>query len=403
LNEVFRKKQLNKAVALREGGWAIGTILDGAYILQPSGQLRGHLHRENGLQNNTILALLEDRDGNLWLGLDRGIDFAALRSPLTFFTDQTGKIGTVYTAAVHRDQLYIGTTQGVFRAPYPSLQIPTPFSLVEGTQGQVWQLKVFDNQLICGHNSGTFLIEGNGVRRLSSITGGWCAVELPGRPDKLLQATYTGLVLYEKQASGAWYFTGRVGGFSEPLKKIVFDGMGNLWGAHPNKGLFRLRLSADLRQVQEFKTFTRDDGLPTDFQLGISVLSDTGEVVINAQSSAMMLKNEAGRTKFEPMSARKWLPGRPGEKFAIDSTGLWLYTPNRAPQKIPLALVPTFEQIETLPRGEYLFCLENGFALLDKDAAAVQTTLNGMPGLVIRGIKTADNQSFLPADCPAIL
>ncbi len=397
LNAVFRKNQLNKAVVLRAGGWAFGTILDGAYILYPSGQLRCHLHRENGLQNNTVLALLEDRDGNLWFGLDRGIDFAALRSPLTFFTDQTGKIGTVYTAAVHKGQLYIGTNQGVFKMLYPSPQISPPFSLVEGSQGQVWQLQVFDNQLICGHNSGTFIVEGNAVRRISNITGGWCTLRMPGHPNILLQATYTGLVRFEKQKGGSWVFAGRVSGFSEPLKKIVFDAAGNLWAAHPNKGLFRLRLSDDLSQVQTFKTFTRDDGLPTDFQLSLSVLPDS-DLMVNALPSAVLLRNAAGQIRFEPTSVRKWLPGRDGEMFAIDSSGLWLYARDGRSQKIPLALVPTFEQVEILPGGEYLFCLENGFALLNKDSSASQASQKIPPPTVVRMIKTSDNQAVLPVE-----
>lgn len=397
LNETFRQKQLNKAVALRDGGWAIGTILDGAYILHPSGQLRAHLHRENGLQNNTVLALLEDRDGHLWLGLDRGIDLAALRSPLSFFTNQTGKIGTVYTAAVHAGFLYIGTNQGVFRTPYPPTVSQRTFSLVEGSQGQVWQLQVFDNQLICGHNSGTFVIEGPAVRRVSSITGGWCTVEVPGRANTLLQATYTGLILLQKKGEGIWAFAGRVGGFSEPLKKIAFDANGHLWAAHPNKGLFRLRLSDDWSQVREFKKFTREDGLPTDYQIGLSVLPpeiEGGGVVVNAQPTALRLRTEGGRTKFEPMFGRKWMAGRAGESFFIDSSGLWLQRVHVRPQKIPLVLVPAYENVETLATGEYLFCLENGFALLSPDS------LSRSPAPAptqVRMVKTADNQSFLPS------
>ncbi|MFN0216581.1 MAG: two-component regulator propeller domain-containing protein [Saprospiraceae bacterium] len=400
LNAAFRKNQLNKALALRAGGWAFGTILGGAYILHPSGQLRCHLHRENGLQNNTVLALLEDRDDNLWVGLDRGIDFAVLHSPLTFFTDQTGKIGTVYTTAVHQGQLYIGTNQGVFKSPYPPPLIPVPFTLVEGSQGQVWQLEVFDNQLICGHNSGTFLVEGNNVRRISSITGGWCAVQIPGRPNTLLQATYTGLALFEKKQGDSWAFVRRVGGFSEPLKKIVFDETGNLWGVHPNKGLFRLRLSDDLSQLREFKTFTRDDGLPTDFQLDLCVLpdSDTGIVVVSMVPNALRIQNKKGLTVFEPLPARKWIPGSGGEKFALDSSGLWLYAKSGARQKIPLALVPNFENVEILPGGDYLFCLENGFTILSKDASSSQTSQKLRPSTVVRMIKTADNQTVLPLE-----
>lgn len=175
LNTEFRKYQLNKATALQEGGWAVGTIANGSYILDASGHLRFHLHRENGLQNNTVLALFEDRDGNLWIGLDRGIDFVALHSPLTIFTDQTGRIGTVYTAAEHNGQLHIGTNQGVFARPIcpESVACNSRFQLVEGTQGQVWQLQVFDNQLICGHNGGTYTIGPKGVRKISELTGGW--------------------------------------------------------------------------------------------------------------------------------------------------------------------------------------------------------------------------------------
>lgn len=400
LNRIFQKNQLNKALSLHDGGWAIGTILDGVYILSASGQLRCHLNRENGLQNNTVLAMLEDRDGNLWLGLDRGIDFAALRSPLSFFMDQTGKIGTVYAAAVQEGHLFIGTNQGVFQRPYSSGLIPAPFSLVEGTQGQVWQLQVFDNQLICGHNSGTFLIGRDGAHRISSITGGWCAVRAPGNAQTLIQATYTGLVRYRKAANGAWSFAGRIGGFNEPLKKIAFDPAGNLWGAHPNKGLFRLRLSEDLTQVQEYKAFSRADGLPSDFQLSLSILPGEPDfsVVVNALPSAVKIRNENGQIRFEPIPARKWLPGREGEYFVIDSSGLWLNSANGQAQKIPLALVPSFEQVETLPDGKYLFCLENGFALLSRDSSEAHPAPRTFPPVVIRAIKGIDNHSFLPLD-----
>jgi DNA-binding CsgD family transcriptional regulator len=397
LNAIFRKKQLNKALALRDGGWAIGTILDGTYILTSTEQLRFHLNRENGLQNNTVLAMLEDRTGNLWLGLDKGIDFAGLRSPLTFFTDQTGKTGTVYAASAHNGQLYIGTNQGVFKTPYPSgFSIP-PISLVEGTQGQVWQLKVFDGQLLCGHNSGTFLIEGGGVRRISAVTGGWCTIPVPGHPDMLLQATYTGLVLFQKDKTGSWAFKGRVGGFSEPLKKIAFHGHNNLWAAHPNKGLYRLRLSDDLAQVKEFKKYTHSDGLATDFQLSLSVLPDSG-LVVNALPNAFAIIDHDGRAIFEPIPARKLIPGRPGEVFALDSNGLWLNTDLGKTQKIPLALVPSYENVETLSGGDYLFCLENGYALLRHDAAAGFAGPKNMPPVVVKVVKTTDHQYFLPGD-----
>ena len=400
LNNEFKKYQLNKAIALREGGWAIGTILNGVYILDASGRLRFHLHRENGLQNNTVLALFEDRDDNLWLGLDRGIDFAALRSPLTIFTDQTGRIGTVYTAAEHGGRLHIGTNQGVFSRAIcaESVVCNAKFQLAEGTQGQVWQLQVFDNQLLCGHNGGTFIIENSGVRKISEITGGWCTVRVPGRLDMLLQSTYTGLIVFQKNGGGRWQFRHRVGGFSEPLKRIAFDKAGNLWGVHPNKGLFRMRLNEGLTQVREFKAFTREDGLPTEFYLDLVSLGD--RLIVNVAPTPLEISTNGQLPYFQTLTSefyrRKLLPGKGSEFFTTDSSGIRLLSGDES-WYFPLTPVPLYENVVVLPGSRYLFCLENGFAILEKGLLKKTSSAN-TAAPVVRWIETASADKFQPGD-----
>ena len=92
---------------------AIGTILDGIYILNPKGKLIFHINQENGLQNNTVLALFEDQSNNLWAALDKGIDLIAVNSSLSYFSDKNGEVGTVFAAALFKNRLYIGTNHGV--------------------------------------------------------------------------------------------------------------------------------------------------------------------------------------------------------------------------------------------------------------------------------------------------
>ena len=367
LNEALRKNQINKAIALKNGGWAIGTILNGAYILEPSGKLQCQVNRANGLQNNTVLSMLEDFDGNLWLGLDKGIDFVALQSPLTFFNDQTGRIGAVYTAVQWADRLYLGTNQGVFvRTAYKNGH--SEFQLVEGTQGQVWDLQVFDDQLVCGHNTGTFLIDKNSqARKISDVTGGWCTIQAPGNPDILLQSTYTGLILFEKNAGRQWQFARRITGFAEPLKKTAFDSLGNLWGVHPNRGLFRLRLSADWSKVVEFRAYGREDGLPSDFKLGLARIG--GHIVVNADPGPCRAEVVAGKVLIFPLSKpeypQKWLPGAGKDYFILANNHIRLMSDKKQIDLL-LSLVPGFENIVTLRPGVYLFCLEDGFALLEQ-------------------------------------
>jgi len=418
LNTDFRRYQLNKAVALRDGGWVIGTILNGAYILDSGGQLRYRLHRENGLQNNTVLALTEDRDGNLWLGLDRGIDFVALRSPLTFFTDQTGKIGTTYAAAQHEGRLYLGTNQGVFSSEVDveglkfevrSLKFgllrselqtsnfkprTSNFHLIEGTQGQVWDLQVLGGQLLCGHNSGTFLIRQGIAQKISDVTGGWQVVPVPHRPNLLLQSTYTGLVVFDQNPSGRWQMGWRVQGFDQSLKKIVWDSSGYLWGSHAQKGLYRLRLSDDLRQVTEWRVFGRADGLPTDYHLDVE--GENGGVLLTARPAAYSIRTDGGKSRFllnDTLSGvRKWMRGHDNTRFLVDSNGLWM---RRDGQTVPLRLhlVPNFERVVPLSDLTYLFCLENGYARLDSRRAFAAPVFGTV---TLRSIETLDGQFFKP-------
>ena len=364
LNEDFKRFQLNKVVALKQGGWAVGTIRNGVYILDSTGKLRFHINQASGLQNNTVLSLLEDKGNNLWIGLDRGIDYAVLEASLSFFTDPPGRIGTVYTAAFWQGALYVGSNQGVF------VQQQDGFRSIEGTQGQVWQLAVFDGQLLCGHNSGTFRIQNNKAIALSDITGGWCFLPVPGRPDLLLQSTYTGLVLYRKNAAGMWGAASRVKGFSEPLKKITFDAWGNVWGVHPNRGLFRLKLSANWLRVEEIQMFRKNDGLPGDYQLDFCKLNDS--LVLNtAAGPYLMREGRDGKTNFEALGQSgkpvKWIAGKAGEYFVVDNKNVSLVQQGRVVSNWSISLVPGYENIVALHNGDFLFCLENGFARMRQD------------------------------------
>jgi hypothetical protein len=400
LNALFKKYQLNKAVALQKGGWAIGTILNGAYILDTAERLSHHIHRENGLQNNTVLALMEDRNNNLWLGLDRGIDCVELDAPIQVFDDQTGQIGTVYSAAVHQGQLYIGTNHGVFMRLFKAKEGALgneKFRLIEGSQGQIWEIQLIDDQLIIGHNDGTFVIKNGIAQKISDVTGGWCLQRIPGRSDALIQGTYSGLVVFKKNRNGRWQFGHRVEGFNEPLKKIAFDDAGDLWGSHPNKGLFRLHLSDDLTRITALKSFSKSDGLTTDFQLDLVALN--GQLVVNTRPVPLHIntnpKISALFQKYpSEFSGKKILSGNENEYFTVDSSGINL-TMGESSISYPITLVPSYECIVPLAAHTYLFCLENGFALLDKRQI---TPISGKttPAVVIRRIETGDGGSFLP-------
>jgi DNA-binding CsgD family transcriptional regulator len=206
------------------------------------------------------------------------------------------------------------------------------------------------------------------------------------------------LVVFSKNAAGEWQMGWRVAGFGESLKKIVWDSKGNLWGAHAQKGLYRLRLSSDLHQVTEFRLFGRPDGLPTDYRLDLTTYN--GEVVVNTQPVAHRIITDGDGVKFEPdrasIYAQKWLAGTNGANFAVDSNGLWMLGDRRT-YPVPLMLVPNYERVVPVADSTYIFCLENGYARLDTRRILGSNLYGaGQYMVMLRRIKTSDDQFFIP-------
>ncbi|MDR3185131.1 MAG: hypothetical protein LBT49_06990 [Prevotellaceae bacterium] len=240
--------QLNRALNVRDSLFLFGTIMNGVVAIDRQGRQLWHLHQANGLQNNTVLGVFEDREGNIWLGLDNGIDCIAAASPFCFYRGNYDNIEAVYAIMEHGGALYLATNKGLFR----KTEGQTHFAMVPGTQGQVWDLAVWDGQLLCGHNAGTFRIEGDRAIPLSTVTGGYCLRPFPaGDGSVLLQSTYTQLVVYRRKARGLWQFSHVIPDFIEPVRYLEIDHLGNIWAGHTDKGVFRIRLNSRLTEIDE--------------------------------------------------------------------------------------------------------------------------------------------------------
>lgn len=375
LNNTLASFQVNKALRLRDGRLAVGTILNGIFLLEPTQRGGLHFNRSRQLQNNTVLSLLEDQQGNLWAGLDQGIDMVAFSDPLEYFEDTDGAIGTVYAAAWFEGNLFLGTNQGLFYKPFPEKEGDgARFTLVPGTQGQVWQLLTDGNQLICGHNQGTFLIRDLRAISISPVTGGWHTVRWPGKAGRMLQATYTGIVIFDKDTQGQWTYSGKLAELSNnPIRRILPDLQGNLWAVNPYEGAFRLRLSPDGGAVLRIDTITRASGLTGDF--GLDLFLDSRQPLIwskdryyrwdEAKKSCAPYAFEKAFGNGPPYGKRIQKPN--GDEFLIFSHRIGWRHKDQIKAWLPISLVKNNEQIEQLNDSLYLFCLDNGYALLNRN------------------------------------
>lgn len=237
---------------LRDNSIVIGTVSNGLYHLSAEGDLKYDLNFEKGLSNNTVLSVFEDYQSNLWLGLDIGISHINLSSQFVVYNDKKGAIGTVYTSVVFENYLYLGTNQGLF---YKQRDVDSDFSFVQGTNGQVWNLKVLDDQLFCGHDRGTFLIKNQKLQySIGQSPGTWDFKTLITNPSIILQGNYNGLSLLEK-TQGKWRYRNKIKGFD--ISSRFYHQIGNqIFVNHELRGLQGLTLNEDLTAVTKTSNIT---------------------------------------------------------------------------------------------------------------------------------------------------
>ncbi len=232
-----------RAKLLRNNEFALGTISDGFISLKSNGELNYQITQDSGLNNNTILSVFEDVENTIWLGLDNGINSINSTSPFKIYNNNSNFIGTIYASIVFKDKLYLGTNQGLF---YRNIDSEESFKLIENTQGQVWSLTIIDDQLFCGHTSGTFIIDQNKSTTIFDTQGTWILKKIDN--NTIIQGCYDGLYILEKK-NRVWSLRNKIKGFSNSSKYIAKFGAHDFFVNHEYKGVFKLTLDSDLRKV----------------------------------------------------------------------------------------------------------------------------------------------------------
>ena len=251
INEKIESSSVYSCIQLSDKGFAIGTVSNGIFILSDSGKLKYHITQSTGISNNTVLALFEDIEKNLWIGLDNGINCVNLQSPIRNYYDTSGFLGTIYTSLLYNQKLYIGTNQGLFYKNYNS---EDTFKLIKETKGQVWSIFEYGGTLFCGHDSGTFIVENDKAKPIYTTSGTWKFETIPGRTDLLLQGNYSGISVLEKK-NNQWSFRNKIAGFDYSSKYFEIANERDIYISHEYKGVFRFQLDNQFLRASQFTAF----------------------------------------------------------------------------------------------------------------------------------------------------
>ena len=277
--QYFIENELNRGHWTSDGKVIIGTLVDGIAVFDPNGSLLFKTNMENGLPNNTVLGIETDEWQNIWVALDIGIGFVSGNRNKGFEIKEIPGSGAIYSTAIFESQLYLGTNQGLF---VKSLDLnDSKVSIVPETQDQIWDLKIIDNELLVAHNQGSISIKDGKVKWISRETGALNFVEDPYNPDLVLQSTYNRILVYRKTENGL-EFRNHIGGFTNLIRYIEFDHMGNIWASHMHRGIYKIQVNdardTVLMEPQYYgeETFEKDHGIHV-FNVEKRIVFTTGE------------------------------------------------------------------------------------------------------------------------------
>jgi ligand-binding sensor domain-containing protein/DNA-binding CsgD family transcriptional regulator len=261
INTAIEKHLVNDIRQFQEDKFVIGTLRKGVYVVSDKGKILIHQEKSNGLLDNTIRKIFIDLNENVWLGMENGLSYLQISSNTSYLLDYKGAFGTVYTSYLEDASLYLGTNQGLF---VKDSQVPnSKINLIDNSIGQIWEIEKIDDQILVGSHEGVSVLENKKLKLLYKEGGAWVFKKHPKLKEILYVGFYSGIAVF-KRRNGNWVFEKKWNNYGESSRFIAFDKYGDLWVTHPSKGYYRLSLSEDGLDLENYEFYgTSNDQVAT--------------------------------------------------------------------------------------------------------------------------------------------
>jgi signal transduction histidine kinase/DNA-binding response OmpR family regulator/ligand-binding sensor domain-containing protein len=232
-DDYLHEMKLNHGIQLETGDWALATSQGSLVIIDPHGGLKDTISNIPGLEGQSIYYLFEDIQKNLWLCLSKGILKIEYSSPISIYDERSNLSGIVLSVVKHQNDLYAGTTNGLFK-----LGSPAEFRLMHEMSTPCWSLVSTGNSLLAATNEGVFHIKKD-IKRI--VIKDISFVLLPSKlyPGLTWCGTYKDLVAISSK-DGEWMEEHRLININQEIRSITEDKNGNLWLGIKSGGILKV-------------------------------------------------------------------------------------------------------------------------------------------------------------------
>lgn len=273
LNETLKSATINVAKFIKGNKLVIGTGNRGVFILDLNSNSYKNIDRNNVLMNNSILSIGFDKENDLWLGLDNGIAHVEVNSPISFFYDNSGILGSVYSVATTNKGYLIASNHGIFE--FGSGR----FNMMPNTQGQGWNITKIGSNYVIGHNDGTFSYDNGALTKINGVSGGW-NLSKSSINNTYFQSTYSGILVYDDLSDLSKFKI--IKDLTKPIKYVAQNKRNEIWAADNYRGLYRVLLD-DNYKTKKIENVTQQSKIKNDF--GIKIFEFRKEILFLINNS----------------------------------------------------------------------------------------------------------------------
>ncbi len=256
INRILKNNYPLFSLAKKENTLAIGTVNSGVWIFNNEDyDSYKNYQLYTGLFDNTVLSMEFDQNSNLWLGMDRGISYLELNSPIKPMFSTVSPIGTGYCSEIFNNELFLGTNQGLYQYKEG---VPVP---IKGTEGQIWSINIIENQLFAAGDNGITILDQNLNKTFIKHPSTWEVKPIKKTKSILMAATYSGFIMLKKK-NGKWVFSHEVKDCQDSSFGFIEDEIPNtFWYINSDKYIERVTLNDELEYVLNRKVYNHVEGL----------------------------------------------------------------------------------------------------------------------------------------------
>lgn len=252
---------LYNAIQARDGYYYFVSLQNGLFVLDSSLQLVAHYLEQHNLGANTLLSVLEDHQGNIWLSGSPSI--TKMIPPHKVSAFKPGTQSTIIDRLVSVDGKLVATGDGVFQLKSKTSSFaPATFDSLIDDKRIYFDALEYKNHLLYGGAGGIFVrpIDTPKQAFYNILQSGWArSLKIDPVSGVLVASTYEGLFILE-YTNGKWT-SNKVANTEDELEFVAIEDNGVIWAGTATQELYRIVNAQFADKQTKVNKFIDIDGL----------------------------------------------------------------------------------------------------------------------------------------------